>query len=1046
MTIIDAALNRTRTVMMILTLILISGVSTYFGISKESFPDITIPSIYVSLTHEGISPEDADKLLIRPVYQELQGLDGIDKIESNASLGHAGITLSFFTGTDINQALIDVRERVDKAKVELPEDTEEPNVMEFNLALFPIIVLTLSGDVDERLLLKTGEFLKDKIESIPDVLEAEIQGSRDEIVEILVDPVELANYNIELPELFQLVSNNNRLIAAGTLDTGQGRHAIKLPGLLKTVDDLLEMPVKSEDDKVVRFRDAASAIRSFKDPVSIARINGKPTITLEISKRVGTNIIETIDEVKRVVAEAEPFWPEGIKAQFTQDQSLEVKSSLEDLINNVAFATLLVMLVIVASLGFSSATLVGIAIPGSFLTALICLSVLGFTLNMVVLFALILAVGLLVDGAIVVTEYADRKMAEGNSPKSAFAQAAKRMAWPIIASTATTLAVFMPLMYWPDMMGEFMKYLPITLIFTLIASLAMALIFVPTLGSLVARPGQHAEKLAKSLVLAEKGDLKQITGITGRYVATLERLLHKPGRVLLAAPIILVLVIMLYATFGRGVEFFPSVDAAALQVQIRARGDFSIYERDELVEEVEAILLEMPELHTVYANTLAKAPNDRQEDTIGFIQIELTDWRMRRSSKAIIEDIRQRTDHIAGVIIKTEEREDGPAQGADIQFELISDDLEKLEQATADLTGLFDNRPELVDVNNSLPISGLEWVINVDRAEASRFGADISVVGNMVKMITNGINVGNFRPDDAVDEVEIIFRFPRAYRNLDQLDRLTVATPQGQIPVSNFITRSPKQKVSKITKTGDKYSLQLEANTVEGVLPDNLLAELQNEIAKVIPEGVFLNYSGNQEKQNESQDFLQNAFMVALFVMAIILVTQFNSFYQALLILSAVIFSTIGVFIGLLLKDEPFGIVMSGVGVISLAGIVVNNNIVLIDTYNHLRRAGMEAFEAALRTGAQRFRPVMLTTITTILGLLPMVFQLNINFIQHETTVGAPSSQWWSQLSTAIAGGLAFATLLTLFLTPCLLLMGTRFESSQSMSSTESPTEMEGAS
>lgn len=1030
---IDLAFQYSRTVLMLLALILITGFLSYLNIPKESNPDITVPFVYVSIHYESISPEDADRLLVKPMEKELRSIDGLKELKSTASEGHASIFLEFVTDVDIDIALQDVREKVDTAKAELPNDADEPIVREVNLALFPVLVVTLSGHVDERILFNTAKILQDKLETLPGVLEAKIKGDREELAEIIIDPVLLESYNISQEELFNLVSRNNQLVAAGTLDTGSGRFAVKVPGLFETEEDILNLPVKVDADRIVLFRDIAYGQRTYKDARTFARIGGKPAVTLEISKRIGYNIIETIEDVKQVVNDANFVWkndPESplknIEVNYTQDESRYIRTALSDLTNNIVTAILLVMIVLIATLGLRSANLVGLAIPGSFLASILFLSLLGFTLNIVVLFSLILSVGMLVDGAIVVTEYAERKMTEGVHRNAAYAEASKRMAWPITASTATTLAVFMPLLFWPDITGEFMKYMPITILLTLSASLVMALIVVPTIGSLIGKPGEHSKQTQAALAAAETGDIHSLGGFTGFYINILNKLILRPWQVLLAALIILVGVWVIYGKFGQGTEFFPEIDPDVVSINVRARGDLSLKERDQLVAKVEKKLLRMTELKTVYTQTLTEPPRDSADDTIGIIQVELVDWQQRRQADAIIQDIRKETENIAGIIIETEKKQGGPTQGEDIQLELTSNNPELLLKSTAIVRNALEELPGLRDLQDNRPLPGIEWQIDIDRAQASRFGADISSIGSIVRLVTTGLQLGEYRPDDASDEIDIRIRFPYDSRNIDQLDNLRISINNELVPITNFVDRFPNPKLGKIHRVNGKrtYEIKANVNTQEGYKVDQMTQQIKTTIKQLnLPAAIEPKFRGNQEKQQEAGNFLFNAFGIALFVMMIILVTQFNSFYQALLILSAVVFSTTGVAIGLLVTGQPFGIVMSGVGVIALAGVVVNNNIVLIDTFNYLRKNGMQTVEAALRTGAQRLRPVLLTTITTILGLLPMVYQLNIDFIQRDITIGAPSSQWWNQLSTAIAGGLAFATLLTLILTPCLLVL-----------------------
>ena len=689
------------------------------------------------------------------------------------------------------------------------------------------------------------------------------------------------------------------------------------------------------------------------------------------------------------------------------------------------------MIVVVAALGIRSAVLVGVAIPGSFLIAILYLFLFGFTMNMVVLYSLILAVGMLVDGAIVVTEFADRKMAEGNHRRHAYEMAAKRMAWPITASTATTLAAFMPLLFWPGVVGEFMKFLPITLVLTLSGSLLMALVFVPTLGSKIGKVGATDAKTLRTLAETEAGDLAELGGFTGLYARALSGLVNRTWRavaVVASAVVLLFGIQIYYALHGNGVEFFPDVDSDNALVLIHARGNLSTNEKDALVREVEERVLALDEFDAVYARTGAASEGQEQsEDVIGTISLELKHWQQRRPASEILADLRARTRDLAGIEVEMRKPESGPPTGKDIRLQLASRFPELLPAAVEKIRRHLATVDGLVDIEDSRPVPGIEWEITVDRSQAGRFGTDIASVGNVVQLVTNGIKVGEYRPNDADEEIDIRVRLPLEERTVSQLDTLKVQTRDGLVPISNFVTRQARPKVSAINRVDGRRVLEIKANVVEGVLADTKVKEISAWLAGAgIHPDIEVAFKGADEEQKEASAFLTKAFAVALFIMAIILVTQFNRIYYAFLILTAVVRSTIGVMIGLIVTGQPFGVVMTGVGVITLAGIVVNNNIVLIDTFARLRKSGMAPLEAVVRTGAQRLRPVLLTAITSVFGLLPMVLGVNINFLTREMTVGAPSSQWWIQLSTAIVSGLTFATLLTLVMTPCLLALGAR--------------------
>jgi multidrug efflux pump len=1015
--IIQAAISRSRASLMLLLFLFIAGITAYQTIPKEANPDVAIPMMYVSMALDGISPEDGERLLVRPMEHELRSLEGIKKMTSTSSEGHASVMLEFDAGFNADQALADVRVKVDAARAKLPSEADEPTVNEINVGLFPVLSVGLSGPISENQLVYIARQLQQNIEAIPEVLEVDIGGDREDLLEIVVDPQVLEGYGLDYQQLFRLVSNNNRLVAAGSLDTGAGRLAMKVPGVIENLDDVLSLPIKVDGDTVITFADVATISRSFKDPLGFARINGQPAVVLEIKKRSGANIISTIEQTKALIDQASSQFPEGMHVNYIMDQSKDVKNMLSDLLNNVLTAVVLVLILIIATMGVRSAVLVGITIPGAFFAGILMISALGFTMNIIVLFALILVAGMLVDGAVVVSELADRNLGEGQQPKQAWANAAGRMAWPIIASTATTVVVFMPLLFWPGVVGQFMKYLPATVILCLIASLFMALIFLPVMGGLSrSQPAPH----------------KVEASTAGKaYRKLLSSLLRRPGLTLGGLLLSMALIFVAYGKYNYGLEFFPKVEPESAQVWVRARGDMSIYEKDALLKTVEQRLLGLSEVKALYARSLASSSGGLAPDVVGTLQFQFIDWFERRKAADILDDMRNLTKDLPGIILEFRQQQQGPAAGKPIELQVSSTEAATTEQAVSLIIKQMEQMGGFVDIEDDRSLPGIEWRIEVDRAAAARFGADVLTVGNAVQMVSNGLLLAKFRPEYASDEVDIRVRFPQHWRSLDQLSRLTIQTPRGQVPLSNFVQLIPAAKTSVIKRINGNRAITIKSDLATGAqVSERLKALLASDIK--LPANVNIKTAGESADQQEAMTFLMGAFATAIFLMLMILLVQFNSWYQSLLILSAIVFSTAGVLLGLLINGQSFGIVMVGMGIIGLAGIVVNNNIVLIDTYNQMRNSGLSAVNAALETGCLRLRPVLLTSVTTVLGLMPMVLAVNVNLLEPSLGFGAPSTQWWTQLSSAIAGGLTFATLLTLFLTPCMLVLGDKLHRTKS--------------
>ncbi|PMH93716.1 efflux RND transporter permease subunit, partial [Vibrio cyclitrophicus] len=738
--IIDAALSRARTMLSLLALILVAGAVTYITIPKESSPDITIPIIYVSVGHQGISPTDAERLLVRPIEQELRSIEGVKEMTATAAEGHASVVLEFNVGVDLTKAMADVRDAVDLAKPKLPEDSDEPTVNEVTLASEqPVLSVVLFGTVPERTIVQIAREVGDKLESYRQILEVDIAGDRDDIVEIIVDPLLMESYSLDQADIYNLIALNNRVVAAGFVDTGYGRFSVKVPSVFNSLKDVLELPIKVDGKQVVTFGDVATVRRAFRDPESFARLDGKSAVVLDIKKRAGENIIETVELVKAVMAGAQQQaeWPNNLLVKYTWDESKDVKIMLNDLQNNILSAIILVVIVIIAILGVRTALLVGISIPGSFLTGLLVLSVFGLTVNIVVLFSLIMAVGMLVDGAIVVTEFADRRMQEGEGRKAAYRDAAKRMAWPITASTATTLAAFAPLLFWPDVTGEFMKFLPLTLIATLTASLIMALLFVPVLGGLIGKPQYVSPKNQARMVALHNGDFSQATGLTKAYYQTLSIAIEHPFKILVSAIVLSIAVGFTYSKAGLGAEFFPEVDPPFFNVKVRSHGDLSIQEKDLIMRDIERKMLNHDEFDTVYTRTGG-------DDQIGLISITPVDWQYRRSVKAIIEELKVQTDQYAGVEIEYKFPDAGPPVENDLVIELSAKTPEQLNQAAKIVRNWADGNQALTNISDTASKDGIDWKVDIRRDDAARFSADATLVGNTVQFVTNGLKIGDY--------------------------------------------------------------------------------------------------------------------------------------------------------------------------------------------------------------------------------------------------------------------------------------------------------------
>ena len=1028
--IIDYIMQARRTIVFLMAIIISIGSLTYINIAKDAEPDIDIPFIYITVPHQGISPEDSERLIVRPLENQLKTIEGIEEMNGSASNGFGSVLLEFDINFDKDEALGDVREKVDMVKSKLPQDAEEPIVLEFNMAELPTIVVSLSGDVPDRTLFYHAKRLQTKLESIPGILEAVVTGDREDLMEILVSPSKLENYNISLMDLIKSITGNNRLVAAGSIDKGQGKFSIKVPAVYESAQDVYNLVIFSSGDGAVTLGDVAEIRKTYKDTESFARVNGRPAVALQVKKRIGENVLEINEKVRLEAEEYVENLSENIEINFTSDNSDYILEMLKSLQAAVTNAIISVMILVIGALGIRSALMVGISIPTSFLMAISLLALSGGYINMMVMFGLLVSVGLLVDGSIVMVEYADRKMAEGSNRLDAYTQSYKRMIWPIISSTATTLAAFLPLILWPGVSGQFMKWMPFMVSLVLVSSLFSALIFIPVMGSIFGKT--EKKDIAK---LNNKFDLRNLSGFTKIYIDILQKLIKTPIVTVISSIGIVIILFNLYANFNAGARFSVEGDTNQMTVHIIARGNLSPSQKLGIALDVEDIVRTVNGIKTTStliggesAEQMIMSDSESRSDEIAMMMIELKPVHERRHADILRQEILEKTSILPGVIVETYKVERKPESGKDIQIELTSSNNFQLTKVTESISNKLKSMNGIMEVDDTRSLPGIEWIINVDRELAGKYGVDVSIIGSIIQLVTNGILVDKYRPDDSEDEVDIRVRFPRDYRQLEQFDQLRIPTPDGAIPLSNFVKREPQQKVTSIERSNGARILKIRANTMidpisgKKILPFDKNVEIGNWINEQnFSKDVEIKFAGTNEDGEESAAFLGKAMIGALFLMFIILLTQFNSFYQAAITLSTVVLSTVGALTGLLITGQVFSVIMSGLGIVSLAGIIVNNSIVLIDTFNRLKNDAKSLNEAILHSAAQRLRPIVLTTTTTMIGLTPVALQTTIDWFGRSIEFGGLMSAWWVPFSTAVIWGLGFSSLLTLFLIPALL-------------------------
>jgi len=1025
---IDTAVSRSRATLSIFVAIMLTGFGSYLSIPVELNPDVEVPLIITTIIHEGISPEDAERLLAKPTEVELKSLDGIKEITSFSSENAATIITEFDISFESKTALSDVREAVNRAKARFPANTEEPIMQEVSAAGLPVVRIAIGGEgVPERVLLRVAEQLQREIEILPSILEAVMVGNREELLVAEIDPGKIETYGIPNSSIVNTVMSNNRLIPAGQIDTGQGSFSVKVPGLIENAEDLFNLPLFSTDLGVLTVADIAEVRRTFKDATRYSYSNGTASISLNVNKRKGANLVESMEQVDEVVDRIRPTLPPSVSLSYINNLAPLVLEQNLGLQGNMATAMVLVLLVVIASVGVRSGLIVTLAIPFSFFFAFIVISLLGFTYNFMVIFGLLLGLGMLIDGAIVMVEYADRKMAEGLNSKEAYKAAVDRMFWPIMASTATTLAAFLPIMFWPGVSGQFMSYLPITVFAVLIGSLFYALLFAPTIGALIGQGSAAAQTFAQK----GRDDGRVIaTGVARLYEKSLLIAVRKPITVFLLSIATLITIVLSYGQFGKGVEFFTNVEPSETQIQVFARGNYSPAELRDVMLSVQDRIYEVGYIKGIVMQSGAGQSlgggQQTASDLIGYIYVEMVDRRDRDLDGFEVENLyREAVANLPGARAEVVSIEQGPPVGKEIQIELSGDELEPLFAEAARISGFMENEVTgLIDIDDTAPVPGIQWEIEVDRARAAMMGASMAEIGTAIQLMTNGIFMGDYRPDDSEEEVDIRIRYPAEYRGIEQMDTIRISTINGPIPISSFVTRVAKPAVSSIQRVDGKRVVYVRANPAPGVVASNKLVEISAWLEENPTQtGVTAVFRGANEEQANAAAFLGTAFSLALVLMAILLVTQFNSYYQALIILSSVLLSTAGVLLGLLTTGQTFSVILTGIGIVALAGIIVNNNIVLIDTFNYLKakHADWTLQEIIVQTGVQRLRPVFLTTFTTGFGLLPLAMHVSVDLINAEIEVGGPITSQWVSLASAIVFGLSFATILTLIVTPAML-------------------------
>ncbi len=1087
--------NRTSVFILILVII-IGGSISYMSLPREAAPDVQIPLVIVATPYFGVSPEDIESLVTQPIEKELNGISEVKEITSSSTEGFSNIKVEFDSGFDIDDALQKVRDKVDKAEKELPDDVEKPQIIELNFSEFPIFTYNISGPLSLVKLKDIADDMKDDIENIDGVLEVKISGGLEREVKVDVDINKLIHYNIRFDDIIEAIQSENKTIPGGSIDLGNSSFLVRVPGEFDKPYIIQDLIVKMKDGYPVYVKDVANVDYSFADRSTYARLNGADCVTLNISKQTGSNIIDIADGIKTIISKYKLSLPESIQFAVTVDMSNDIRRSVKNLENNIFSGLILVLLVLFVLLGLRNATFVALAIPLSMLITFIVLSMLDITLNFVVLFALILALGMLVDNAIVIIENTYKFLEEGTDLMTAAKQGAKEVAWPIATSTLTTVMVFAPLMFWPGIIGDFLKYLPLTIIITLTASLFVALVINPVLASkymkLEKKDGESSNtflgKLFKPLhkithyfgddLLGKIIDVygKKLTKVLGNDrdpnkkinkrnwlgIAALIGFLFVYGiinsipqipdfvalilgtalgigvilvftnirlRVLTGSFLLLVIIINLYGMFGHGVEFFPAVDPERVFVNIESPTGTNIEASNRIAKNIEKQLSKFTEVDVrEYVANVGSSSNQFDATTAtpnkSTITIQFVNFHNREQSSLVTADeIREAIVNIAGADVEVKKEEHGPPVGVPISVEIIGEDFNKLGSLSEDIIKEIAEIEGIVDLKDDYDGGRPEIRINIDREKAALYQMNTSVIANSIRTAINGFTASKYRINE--EEYDIKVRLQKDQReDVEVLNNMRIVynTKKGKtmsVPLVSVATIEYTKGPGSIKRKDLKRVVTITGNVDAAFNANDVLQQVKNMLAEYnLPQDYRIEYGGQDKEQKKASDFLSKAFLIGFMGIMMILVIQFNSFSQPLMIMIAVAISLVGVFIGLTVMAMPFGIIMTGIGVISLAGVVVNNNIVLIDYINILRKRGLSINEAAFRAGVRRFRPVVLTAVTTILGLIPLTFGFGFDIYTFTIESGGADSAFWRPMGVAVIFGLLFGTILTLVVVP----------------------------
>jgi multidrug efflux pump len=1038
MSLVDRAIDHRQTVMVLIVLVAFLGVVTYLSIPREAFPEIQIPYIIVNTRCAGVAPADVESSVTLEIEKKLKSLSDVEHITSSSREGSSAIIIEFSPDMDSDKALQRVRDKVAEAKSLLPADADEPTLSEIDVSQFPVLMVNVHGQASLVKLKEIAEALQDRIEGIKGVLSADLSGELTRQIRVLVDRDRLAAYQIPVPRFLALIQSEEKNVTGGLLKGSNFQLSVRVPGEFASPLDIFGLILETRDGKPIYLSDVATVVDTFEDRLSIARFDGKPCVTLAVRKRSGENIIRIAKEVRAIIDAAQPLLPAGVKISTSLDSSKTIRKLVADLENSLATAVIFIVLSLVLFLGFRASLIVAVAIPLSALISIAVIASLGMTLNMIVLFSLILALGMMVDNSIVIVENIYRHREEGLGRIEAAKVATREVFWPVVTSQLTTIAAFAPMLFWPGIMGKVMGYLPRTVIITLVASLVVALLMNPAIAVAwmprrIRRAGhrgtQHVADppAAKATSTPFSGTL-----LVRAYTPIIRGALRVRWLTVLIALAALVGSMAAFGRYNGQVEFFPRTDPNEAAITLKGSPGMRLEATDALARRAEAATEGFDNIQYTVTGVGAGAAGAREmlfggaggADHQARVSIDFTDFDTRQTPAVqTIAAIRTRLADLAGAEVKVEEQQMGPPTGTAVNIELsgpdyrvLADWMRRVKAAVATVPGVTNVRDDLEEVKPELRIT-------VDRRRAALLGVNTAAVAATIRASLSGLVVGTYREGE--DDYDIVVRLPEeSRRRVADLDAVTIASPTGAaIPISAVTRREYVSGLGTIRRKDHARVITVSADSLPGYNNRTVLMAAQAAVAPLVaqlPPGYTVQYTGEREEQQKASDFLAKAGIVALLLIALILVTEFNSLALPFIILISVVCSWIGVFAGLTITGMPFGVIMGGIGVIALAGVVVNNAIVLIDYTEQLRRRGLGTFEAALRAGQTRLRPVLLTAIASIVGLLPMALGWNLDVLRLTFTTRSETAQFWRQMAVVTIFGLAVATALTLVVVPVL--------------------------